>query len=299
MVESAQQIMDNLVPLLVVGKHTGPINDKLLELYRVIPRKMKKTYFHLIDARNPSMKDMPIDRVTTTNMAKIEHLIADEQATLDVMRGQVKVVAAQKKSADAKKSETILEAMGLGIVVPSDKDVQLIKKFLGRNAHQYRKAFRVINKRTQAKFDKNLANSRNKTVRQYWHGSRNENWWSIMDSGLILRPTNAVITGKMFGYGIYFADKAQKSIGYSSLRGSYWTGGRSNKGFLSLFDVHLGHYLKIQRHQQWCYSLNKQNLRKRGNYDSLYAEGGADLRNNEYIVYDDAQCTIKFLVEIG
>ncbi len=108
-----------------------------------------------------------------------------------------------------------------------------------------------------------------------------------------------VITGKMFGYGIYFADKAQKSIGYSSLRGSYWTGGSANKGFLSLFDVHMGSELRIRRHASWCYNLNKQNLRKRGQFDSLYAEGGADLRNNEYIVYDDAQCTIRFLVEIG
>jgi poly [ADP-ribose] polymerase len=299
MVTSAQAIMDDLVPLLVVGKRTDPINEKLLELYRVIPRKMKKTYFHLIDSRNPSMKDLPTDNITNRNIAEIERLIANEQATLDVMGGQVKVVSAQKKSGEAKTAQTILEAMGLDIQIPSDKDIQAIKRFLGRNANQYKKAFRIINKRTQAKFDRNLKSASNKTVRQYWHGSRNENWWSIIDSGLVLRPTNAVITGKMFGYGIYFADKAQKSIGYSSLRGSYWTGGSANKGFLSLFDVHLGHYLKIKHHQSWCYNLNKQSLRKRGAYDSLYAEGGADLRNNEYIVYDDAQCTIKFLVEIG
>jgi poly [ADP-ribose] polymerase len=103
----------------------------------------------------------------------------------------------------------------------------------------------------------------------------------------------------MFGYGIYFADKAQKSIGYCSLQGSYWAHGSDRKGFLSLYEVHLGSFLKIKHHESWCYDLNKQNLRKRGSFDSLFAEGGADLRNNEYIVYDDSQCTIKFLVEIG
>jgi poly [ADP-ribose] polymerase len=299
MVIAAQAVMDNLVPLLAVGKGTKVINEQLLELYRVIPRKMKKTYFHLIDERNPSMKDMPVDRITQKNLVEVQRLIANEQATLDVMGGQVKVVSAQKKSGESDKAQNILDAMGLAVEIPSDKDIHSIKKFLGRNSNQYKKAFRIINKRTQAKFDRAVKAAKNKSIRNYWHGSRNENWWSIIDSGLILRPTNAVITGKMFGYGIYFADKAQKSIGYSSLRGSYWSGGSASKGFLSLFDVHMGHYLKIKHHTSWCGSLNKQSLRKRGDYDSLYAEGGADLRNNEYIVYDDAQCTIKFLVEIG
>ncbi len=299
MVVAAQAVMDELVPLLVVGNDAKLINDRLIELYRVIPRKMKKTYFHLIDEKNPQMKDMPVDQVTKTNLVEIQRLIANEQATLDVMGGQVKVSTAQKKVGTTDKSSTILEAMGLAIEIPSDKDTHSIKKFLGRNSNQYKKAFRVINKRTQATFDRAVKSAKNKSIRNYWHGSRNENWWSIIDTGLILRPTNAVITGKMFGYGIYFADKAQKSIGYSSLRGSYWSGGSSSKGFLSLFDVHMGNYLKIRHHTSWCGSLNKQSLRKRGDYDSLYAEGGADLRNNEYIVYDDAQCTIKFLVEIG
>jgi poly [ADP-ribose] polymerase len=299
MVTSAQSIMDDLIPLLVVGKSARMVNDKLLELYSVIPRKMKKTYFHLIDSRNPNLKDMPVDKITNANLAEVQRLIANEQATLDVMGGQVKVSTAQKKAGDSKMAQNILEAMGLEIQIPSDKDIHSIKKFLGRNSSQYRKAFRIINKRTQAKFDRAVKAAKNKRVRNYWHGSRNENWWSIIDSGLVLRPTNAVITGKMFGYGIYFADKAQKSIGYSSLRGSYWSGGSSSKGFLSLFDVHMGNYLKIKHHQSWCGGLNKKNLRKRGDYDSLYAEGGADLRNNEYIIYDDAQCTIKFLVEIG
>jgi len=290
MITAAQAIMNDLMPLLSVGKLVDPINDKLLELYKVIPRRMKKTQYHLL---------MEFDKLNKGNLADAERLVATEQATLDVMSGQVKVVAAQKQTGDTTASETILEAMGLDIVLPSSSDIQSIKRFLGRNASQYKNAFRVINKRTQAKSDKALESAANKTVQQYWHGSRNENWWSIIDSGLVLRPTNAVITGKMFGYGVYFADKAQKSIGYSSLRGSYWTGGSANRGFMSLFDVHLGNYLKIKRHQGWCYDLNKINLRKRGAFDSLFAEGGADLRNNEYIVYDDAQCTIKYLVEIG
>ena len=192
-----------------------------------------------------------------------------------------------------------MEALGLVIEIPSDGDVRSIRKLLGRNNHQYKKAFRVINKRTQAKFDQALKIAKNKTVRNYWHGSRNENWWSIIDSGLLIRPANAVITGKMFGYGIYGSSKAQKSIGYSSLQGSYWARGSANKGFLALFDFHMGNQLHVKNHAAWMYSIDYSKLRKKGEYDSLYAHGGADLMNDEFIVYKSDQVTIKYLVELS
>jgi len=299
MVVAAQAVMDDLVPLLVVGKGTEVINDKLLELYRVIPRKMKKVQYHLIDEQNPQMKDMPVDCITSRNLVEVQRLIANEQATLDVMGGQVNVATAQKQTSGPNKQATILDAMGLGIEIPSDGDIQVIRKFLGHNSNQYKKAFRIINKRTQDKFNKAVNNSKNKTIQTYWHGSRNENWWNIIDSGLLIRPSNVVLTGSMFGTGCYGADKAQKSIGYCSLSGSYWARGNSRKGFLALFDFHVGSQLHVKRHESWMYSLDYNNLRKRGEYDSLFAHGGADLRNNEFIVYKPDQTTIKYLVEIG
>ena len=38
-------------------------------------------------------------------------------------------------------------------------------------------------------------------------------------------------------------------------------------------------------------------IKKYGKYDSLFAQGGADLINNEYIVYKEEQCTIRYIVE--
>ena len=114
-----------------------------------------------------------------------------------------------------------------------------------------------------------------------------------------MRPANAIINGKMFGYGLYFADKFAKSLNYTSLRGSYWTRGSQNKGYLALYEVHVGEQLKIQKHQPWCGSLSESNLKKRGRqYNSVFAKGGADLINNEYIVYNQNQCTVRYIVEI-
>jgi len=170
---------------------------------------------------------------------------------------------------------------------------------MGSNSKNFKRAYTVVNIRTQRDFDQHIAQTKQKKVELFWHGSRNENWLSIMKTGLVLRPANAIITGKMFGYGLYFADRFQKSLNYTSFHGSYWTNGSSNKGFLALYDVHVGKQLKIKNHQSWCYELNRDELKKRGkDYDSLFAKGGADLLNNEYIIYNHSQCTIRYLIEV-
>lgn len=67
---------------------------------------------------------------------------------------------------------------------------------------------------------------------------------------------------------------------------------------MSLFDVHVGNQYNIKRHTSDCCSLDYNKLRAKGNYDSVFAEGGYDLRNNEYIVYKEDQCTVKYIVEL-
>ncbi|MGB0929789.1 MAG: WGR domain-containing protein [Chitinophagales bacterium] len=299
-VEEAQTLLDNLVTQLKTGLwvdgnnrktgvNTKRFNGVLLELYQVIPRKMTKVGDHLIE--RPSSED---------DLEKIKEKLVEEQATLDVMRGQVKVTSLETENKVEKKQLNLLEAMGLQIEsVTDDETIKVIKSKMGPNANQFSKAFAVKNLKTQKGFDDWIGEKKNQEKQLFWHGSRNENWLSILETGLVLRPANAVVTGKMFGYGTYFADKFKKSLNYTSLRGSYWTKGTQSKGFLALFDVHTGNQFHIQKHQSWCYELNETNLKKKGeHYDSLFAEGGADLVNNEYIVYNEKQCTVRYLVEV-
>jgi poly [ADP-ribose] polymerase len=288
-VEKAQAIIDQLSPFLKQRKKTEPVNKLLLELYGVIPRRMSNVKLYLLDFDTISTKD---------HLEQVERLVSNEQDTLDVMRGQVQVNTAQKNvKADDKK--TILDAMGIEIHQTIPANVKEIQSLFTECGRHYKGSFKVINKKTQEKFDKFTSAAQNKERRLFWHGSRNENWWSILDSGLVLRPTNAVINGKMFGYGVYFADKDRKSFNYTSYRGSYWARGTDSTAFMAVFDVHVGKQLHVKHHQSWCCELTEKNLKARGDYDSLFAEGGADLRNNEFIVYNDAQCTIKYLVEFG
>ncbi len=292
-VGEAQRILDDLVSKVKMNVDTKTFNKVLLELYQIIPRKMAHVGDHLI--ANVQTKE---------ELEALERKLSDEQATLDVMRGQVEVNEKQKEAVEeqvANKTEKIdiLEAMGLQVeTVTDEKIIKQIKDLMQDHATHFQKAYKVINKKTQKHFDAYLETKENKKIELFWHGSRNENWVSILETGLVLRPANAVITGKMFGYGLYFADKFQKSLNYSSLQGSYWTKGTANVGFLALFDVHVGGQFHIKQHESWCYELNRENLLKKGKYDSLFAEGGADLKNNEYIVYEQEQCTVKYLIEV-
>ncbi len=288
-VEKAQAILDILVSRVKKGMRTANFNDKLLELYQVIPRRMSRVKDHLITKpKNEKHREA------------IREMLSKEQETLDVMRGQVEINEEQKDNKEVQEKMTLLEAMGIQIEPVEDQELtKMIKRMMGTNKGLFKRAYKIINLRTQEAFDDYLSNAKSKKTELFWHGSRNENWLSIMKSGLVLRPANAVINGKMFGYGLYFADKFQKSLNYTSHRGAYWTGGNSKKAFLALYDVHVGKQLKIKRHASWCYELSEKNLKKRGDdYDSLFAKGGADLINNEYIVYNSAQSTIRYLIEV-
>ena len=132
-----------------------------------------------------------------------------------------------------------------------------------------------------------------------FHGSRNENWWSIIQTGLILRPTNAIINGKMFGYGIYYAPKARKSLGYTSLNGSYWTKGHSSSGFMALMDVAYGKPYDVYSFDSKYYNFNYDALQRNcPGANCLHAHEGNMLRNDEIIIYKEEQSTIKYLVEL-
>jgi len=284
-IDEAQAFIDQLAKIKPTVSE--PINELLLEIYSVIPRRMNNVKYHLFGGeKGLGLAQDSLDRI-----------ISNEQSTLDVMRGQVSTFAKTNVKDNSKK--TLLEAMGISIEQINDNDHATITKLLGLNARQFKSAFRLVNNVTQERYDKFYNNKNDKRAYLFWHGSRNENWWNILDTGLLLRPANVVLSGKMFGYGIYFADKAQKSIGYSSLRGSYWASGSSDRAYLALFQVHTGSWLHVKKHEYWMADLNEKKLQQRGAYDSLFAEGGYDLRNNEYIVYNQNQCTIKYLVEIG
>lgn len=280
MVDEAQNIITGLLNITNVKI----FNDELLKLFTTIPRKMSSVSSYI-----------------ARDNGEFNKIISREQDLLDIMKGQVvqKQVVEETKETKPINDNTILEHLGLEFEECSNEDIATIKVALGSCSDKFHKAWKVKNLRTQKRFDDFVKENNIKDVRLLFHGSRNENWWSIINSGLMLRPTNAVITGKMFGYGIYYAPKARKSLGYTSLSGSYWARGNSSSGFMALMDVAYGKPYDVYSFDSKYYNFNYETLQKNcSGANCLHAHEGNMLRNDEIIVYKEEQCTIKYLVEL-
>ncbi|MBL7977093.1 MAG: hypothetical protein JNN12_02045 [Bacteroidetes Order II. Incertae sedis bacterium] len=285
-ITEAQGLINKVVKDFEAGTANEVLNRQLIRLYAIIPRRMTNVRDHLVQ---PS-----------TEEAAICKMLAQEQATLDVMAGQVKL----SDNTSTTRQTDLLAMLGIQIrMVENESELAQIRSKMQEHAPKMVRAFEVTHLEQRDRFQNHVQHADNQATHLLWHGSRNENWMSILGSGLVLRPSNAIITGKMFGYGLYFADKFQKSLNYSSLSGSFWAGGKADRGYLALYEVHTGRALTIRRHQPWCYQLDADNLKARGilrrRYDSVFAKGGADLINNEYIVYKETQSTIKYLIEVA
>ena len=221
--------------------------------------------------------------------SKLPTLLSNEQDLLDTMGGQVATKAQTTTTKDKKELKLDIEMREA-----TPEEIDEIKKNTDLDFSKVGKVFRVTNGRTGKIYTGHYSTVPRSKEFLLYHGSRNENWWSIVNAGLKIRPTNAVHTGSMFGSGVYFANRARKSIGYSSLRGSYWASGSSNKAFLALYQVNVGHMMNVSHGDS---SLNLHRVRSAG-YDTVFAKGGADLINDEHIIYEEPRCTIKYLIEL-
>lgn len=123
-----------------------------------------------------------------------------------------------------------------------------------------------------------------------FHGSKNSNVLSILMSGFYVPPTTAShVTGRMFGNGVYGADASTKALNYAT---GFWGGNRNkNKNYFCFVSRFAMGKVYETRH-------SLQSGTPRG-YNSIFASGGADLKNNEYIVPNTAQTTITYLVEFA
>lgn len=131
-----------------------------------------------------------------------------------------------------------------------------------------------------------------------FHGTRSVNVTGILREALRL-PKNlvgVVITGAMFGPGLYFADDWKKSAGYTSLHGSYWSSGaggvRGRDAFMFAADVVLGvpHVAPGPR----GYTAPPS-----GHHCVFGKAGQSQVQNNEWIVFQAHQNRLRYLIEFA
>lgn len=253
-------------------------NNKLKVLYAAIPRR--------IDNLSKNLANRKTD---------FNDIVANEMDLYDIMLGQLRSNSVEKNA-----EQTILDAFNLSLRPVTEEETDTIKKMLGSVAPKYINAWRIVNDKTEKRFNefcKKESLTEEKGIHHLFHGSRNENFWSIITNGLTINPCNVVITGKMFGNGTYFAPKAVKSMGYTSRYGSKWAGGTSNSGFLAIYKVATGKQYRLEN-AQTDLTYNRLQDRCKGAH-CTWAFAGASLREDEVIVYKDEQSTIEYLIEVG
>jgi len=131
-----------------------------------------------------------------------------------------------------------------------------------------------------------------------FHGTRSVNVTGILRENLRLphQLVGVVITGAMFGPGLYWADDWKKSAGYTSLRGSYWSSGggsvRGREAFMFAGDVALG--------RPHVAPGPKGYTSPPAGHHCVFGKGGhSQVMNNEWIIFSREQFELRYLVEFA
>ena len=286
MVDEAQRYL-NIAMSCLNNNDVNGFDDAIEYVFSIIPRKMDR-----------------VDNYLAIYPKNMQSVLKREQDLLDVMRGQIITpVKGQKVKTVKGDKKTILELNGISFEEATAEDIELVKNKLGSNASRLKNVWKVANeKQTNAYISYCESEGiRKRDCKLLWHGTRSENVWNILKTGLVLRPTNAVITGKMFGFGLYFAPSSQKSLGYTSLSGSYWARGSQNTGFMILHAVAYGKPYVVDSFNSKYYDFNYAALRRAcPGAHCLHADSSKGmLRNDEIVVYKEEQVMPLYLVEIG
>jgi poly [ADP-ribose] polymerase len=268
-VETAQKLIDKLTK--INRKDTQLINDTLLELYTIIPRYMGKVQQHLLP-------NIDLDKT-----------FVQEQDNLDAMASQVKMYKEKpSKTKKAKKeAKTLMDILGIKMKEVSNvKELEyLIKQCSERKIES---VFKVEKSVEDEIFENWMSKQKNKETRYLIHGTRCTSVIPILEQGLKIRPTgNFQFSGKAYGDGNYFSEVVNKSLGYT---------GYDNDKILLVYEVHTGNPFVYEGwYRGNSFTLNYTELSKRG-FDSTHVNAGNGLLNSEIIVYNEEQCSIKYII---
>lgn len=268
-IKEAQSHLNDLMK--IDKKDTISINNKLLELYMVIPRYMSKVQHYLLP-------NIDLDKT-----------LQQEQDNLDAMASQVSMVKPSDKNNNKseKKVKTLLDVLGITMrEIKSNSELDYLTKQLSRN--KIEAIFEINKDEHDIIFNNWMKDQKNKETRILLHGTRCTSVIPIIEQGLKIRPMgNYQFSGKVYGDGNYFSETCSKSLNYT---------GYDNDQVLLVFEVHTG---KPFVYDGWykgnSFALNYKNLQDRG-FDSTFVKAGGGLLNTEIIAYKEQQSRIKYII---
>jgi len=264
MIDDAQGAINNMLNATSVDD----FNKHLMFLFTSIPRRIG-------NVRNELLMDLN----------KKDVRISKEQDTLDSLSSQIITNVISN-------DQTIEDLLGVKIeLVKQDPDwLQPLVINTNSSKHKPYRIYKITHPKRSVEFNQWLDVQNDKRTEFLIHGTRNPNIFSILKGGLILRPTNAVISGAAYGEGIYHSAHTDKSLGY--------TGYDNDKIFL-IQNVHMGNPFVYEGWYRDGKSISRQQMRydylKSIGNDSLYVKPGDGLRNSEYIVFNQEQTNTEYI----
>lgn len=211
---------------------------------------------------------------------------------VELWEGYINAMEAVLGKPKSKNAEENVSPFGNISVEYADQETtdRILKEFRAKPNMDY--TVYVINAPDfRARFDAYCRENSITDIRELIHGSRTENWASIIMNGLLLNP-NAPITGKAYGYGIYTARDFNKSFGYTNFRGSRWANGTGNAGYIGVYDTAYGKpYFPKGVHDY-------QKVVEEGGYNCLDAKASySGFCMDEIVFYREEALCIKYLIE--
>lgn len=253
-----------------ITENVYDFNSILFELFSMIPRKMNNVIQNTAKDQDDFYKIIERENDLLRNLQVLK---------TDSVSPDIPIICRECTSDEITKIRSMLDTSSL---------------------RKFKRAWSVTNPEIDQKFSSYMKKNNIKKTRELFHGSRSENWWSILTTKLLLQPSNVVKSGAMFGRGIYFADKADKSMGYTSIRDSRHAAGKSDKGYLAIYEVATGHEYDVKVWKSSMTDLNESSfIREHKDCNSLHAHAGINLINDEYIVYNENACRIKYFLEFA
>ena len=265
MLEEAQSNLDRLIQ----ENNIIDANKLLLDIFSILPRKMEKVQNYLANKKTD-----------------LDNIIKREQTLLDSLKSSVitktntgeyieNLLSCELQEVDL---EEVIETVNL--INNTNKNRERIYKIFKYNSSE---------KKTNFESFKDQLNT-NKTEFLI-HGTRNENIFPILKTGLLIRPSNAVYTGSAYGDGIYHSKHATKSLGYT---------GYDLDKILLIQEVIIGNSYIYDGWFRESKGISKENMNfnylKSKGYHSVYVKPGDGLLNSEIIVYHPAQTLTRFVI---
>jgi len=293
----AQKQLDILNSINKLGALKDNINFELYKLYHIIPRVMTNVKDHFVGS----------DIDTTTKMSDLKTLLYNEEQLLLNLKTETEIKKQNVIGNDNFKNKNVknnifteLDALGVNITKGTQSDIDIVNDLIKKSNsliscsyNNVTNVYAINNPKVETNFKAFVASKKDKTTELLFHGLYSQYVLNTLVNSKIVYNN----TGSMFGNGIYFSRTHRKALGYTSR----YNGDK----YLFIFEVHTGNSYttidsnNVNRQLEYDCHNYQDFVRIIGDYDSLNVVPTTWWDDYEQVIYQNNQCTLRYLITLN